>query len=238
MELARAWIEETWAALLARSTLEAETPVLFVADAEHDLDFVEAAYLPPTGFANDYRIFAYVANELAAAQGLHRFALFSQVADGPTQGFAAMLCHELRHGEQDREWGGGLWELDGHLRAALDLHGPDGDRAAYLALPTEYDANAAAAAFVRDQPQALRAGLAVDARFRPYTEEYAPPADLLAAILAAVNEHADLDSDWNGERLGADVTAQYERSRADKERLAERVRYAQRRQGAAIVYVD
>jgi len=151
---------------LATATIADATTVLFVVDGEHDLARVEAAYLPPNGYDLPYEVLRGVGEErLHQADGVHRFALFRTVADGPLGGFAAMLRHELRHAEQFREYGPGLFELDGHLRAALGLGRIAAERDAYESIPTEYDANRNAAAAHAHEPWADElANLAADER--------------------------------------------------------------------------
>ena len=146
IELNAQWINETWAEILAGVAVSEVATVIFVVSGEHDLARVEAAYLPPNGYDLPYAVLRAVGEErLHEMNGLHRFALYQAVADGPLAGFAAMLRHELRHAEQFHEFGPGLFELEGHLRAALGVGRVPAEREQYESIPIEYDANRAAA---------------------------------------------------------------------------------------------
>jgi hypothetical protein len=239
VELTRQWITDIWADLLAEAELADAATVLFVVTGEHDLESVEAAYLSPNGYALGYAVLRAVGEQrLHEATGLHRLALFQTVADGALGGFAAMLRHELCHGEQFGEFGPGLFELNGHLRAALGVGTDVAGREDYEAIPLEYDANRAAAAYVHPRPAGEVAQLVGDERFVAYTRYYEQSEDdVLERTFAAVNERCDLDSQWNGQPLRVDIAAQCEHARqwAARDRVFDA--YNPTRDGDGIVFV-
>ena len=173
---------------------------------------------------------------LCEAAGLHRFGLYQVVADGPLGGFAAMLRHELRHAEQFHDFGPGLFELDGHLRAALGVDGLTAERDEYEAIPLEYDANRAAAAYAATQHGDERTPMAADARFAAYTREY-DSRDVLERTKAAVDEHVEPDEEWNGRPVSVDIAAQYAAARTWAERDRGFDRYNPTREGAPVVFL-
>lgn len=221
VEIPESWIRETWPAQLAIADVIEASTVLYVATGEHDLGNVEMAYLPPNGYELAYEVLRRVGEErLHDANGLHRLAVFQRVRDAPLGGLAAMLRHELRHAEQFNAYGPGLFELNGHLRAALGVGARAAEREHYEAMPLEYDANCVAAAYAREQHAGDLEAMAADDRLAPYARnDYDDRADdLLEATLAAVNEHVDLDSEWNGEPVSVDIAAQYDQARAHVQR--------------------
>jgi hypothetical protein len=213
MQLAADWISATWAELLADGALPETSTVLYVVTGEHDLAHVEAAYLPPNAHDVRYHVLEGVGSQLHDDAGLHRFALFQAVADGPLGGFAGMLRHELRHGEQHHEYGLALFELDGHLRHALGVHDGAADARVYRTIPVETDANRAAARFVRAHFADELAAIAADPRFVDYAREYPDAVDVLEATKDAVEANVDLQAEWNGAAVGDDVSAQYAAAR-------------------------
>lgn len=241
VEMPEAWLRQTWRAQLeAADVIEAST-VLYVVTGDHDLGNVEMAYLPPNGYELSYEVLRRVGEErLHEGNGLHRLAVFERVRDAPLGGLAAMFRHELRHAEQFHVYGPGLFELNGHLRAALGV----GTRAAecerYVAMPLEYDANRVAAAYAREQHVDCLEEMAADDRFAPYAHnDYDDRADdLLEATLAAVNEHVDPDSEWNGEPVSVDIAAQYDHARTHVQRDREFDRYNPTRgDGPGVVFI-
>jgi hypothetical protein len=239
VELERQWISDTWSQLLGEGALNQATTVLFVVSGEHNLSRAEAAYLSPNGYELSYEVLRAVGEQrLHDVNGLHRFALFQGVADGPLHGFVAMLRHELRHAEQFHEFGPGLFELDGHLRAALGVGLIAAERERYESIPIEYDANRVAAAYVRAQDGDALAEIGADERFAAYSRDYdAWDDDLLERTLAAVSEHADLDSDWNGQPLSVDIAAQYDHARQWNTRDRAFDSYNPTRDGDGIVFL-
>jgi hypothetical protein len=239
VDLERQWISDTWTQLLADAGLNEATTILFVVSGEHDLVRVETAYLSPNGYELSYEVLRAVGEQrLHEVNGLHRFAVFQMVAEGPLPGFAAMLRHELRHAEQLHEFGHGLFELDGHLRAALGVGRVAAEREQYEAIPIEYDANRIAAGYVRAHHGDALAELGADERFAAYTRDDDEwDDDVLERTLAAVNQHADLDSDWNGQPLRADVAAQYEHARQWNARDRAFDAYNPTRDGDGVVFL-
>jgi hypothetical protein len=151
LELPEQWIGETWTALAVSANVIEPSTVLFVVTGAHDLDNVETAYLPPNAHQPDYEALRRVGEQrLQEYNGLHRVALFKVVRDGDPAGFASMLRHELRHAEQFHRYGPGLFELNGHLRAALGVGTRADEMGLYESIPTEYDANKIAAAYAHE----------------------------------------------------------------------------------------
>jgi hypothetical protein len=227
VELAEQWIRDSCGALLGDvDGIEAST-VLYVVSGEHDLDNVETAYFPPNGHDLRYEVLRRVGSErLHEDDGLHRIALFKLVRDAPLGGLAAMLRHELRHAEQFHSYGAGLFELDGHLRAALDVHTRAAERELYESIPTEYDSNCVAARCAREHHAGELMAMAADERFAPFARnDYDGRADdLLEATLQAVNEHVDPGEEWNGQPIAVDIAEQYQQARdyADRDRAFDR----------------
>jgi hypothetical protein len=213
VELSQGWIEATWTGQLAVADVIEASTLLYVVAGDHDLDNVEMGYLPPNGYELRYDLLHRVGEErLHEDHGLHRFAIFQAVRDGPLGGFAAMLRHELRHAEQFHRYGPGLFELDGHLREALDVHARAAERERYESLPTEYDANKTAAEYARDHHADELEQMAADERLALYARnDYDDRADdLLAATLQALDEHVDPESLWNGNPVTVDIANQTE----------------------------
>lgn len=229
MQLDEHWIRETWARQLTDADVIEASTVVFVVTGDHDLDNVEMAYLPPNGHDLPYEVLRRVGDvRLHDYNGLHRFAIFQTVRDGSLGGFAAMLRHELRHAEQFHRYGPGLFELDGHLRAALDVHTRAAERDRYEAIPAEYDANRVAAAYARHHHHDELEALAADERFVAYAyDDYDSRADdLLEATVQAVHEHVDLNTLWNGQPVSVDIADQHARAEAHAARDRATDRYS------------
>jgi hypothetical protein len=239
VELSDEWVAETWGELLATVDASlAAAAILYVVRGEHDLTNVEAAYYAPNAQGLQYQVLRSVGEQqLHEANGLHRFALFQMVADGPLAGFAAMLRHELRHAEQFHEFGPGLFELDGHLRAALGVRGLAAEREEYEAIPLEYDANRAAAAYAATRAEE-REAMADDVRFAAYTHSYEPWGDhVLERTKAAVDEHVGADEEWNGRPVSVDIVQQHAAALAWNARDRSFDQYNRTRDGEPVVFL-
>jgi hypothetical protein len=113
------------------------------------------------------------------------------------------------------DFGPGLFELNGDLRAALDVDSRAAERDLCESIPTEYDANRTAARYAREHHAGELTAMAADERFAPSArDDYGGYAsDLLEATLRAVNENVDLDQKWNGKPIAVDIGEQYEQAR-------------------------
>ena len=151
------------AACCADATLDPRTFAVFVVDARRPEGATPMAYLHPEGEVRDDTVLVYraVGAEQAARHRnvRHRLALWAD-AGVPDLAVPAMIRHEVEHARRWERSGGAFFEADGMLRAAVSDSGGSG----YSRLPSEVEANLAAAAFVRRTmgERALRALAAID----------------------------------------------------------------------------
>jgi hypothetical protein len=128
------------------AALDPATFVVWIVDATRPAGSTPLAYLHPDGeVRNDtVLVFRAVGSERAAvfARRAHRIAVWRDLPGLPEAALGPMVRHELAHARRWEESGTAFYEADERLRAAV------GGRS-YAQLPTEREANAAAAAYAR-----------------------------------------------------------------------------------------
>jgi len=122
------------------------TCVVWVVDARRPEGSTPIAYLQPAGRVREdtVQVFRAVGAERARAfeGSAHRFAVWRRLPGLPEAALGPMLRHELAHAVRWHESGTAFYEADERLRA-------EAGASAYTQLPTEREANAAAAAYAR-----------------------------------------------------------------------------------------
>jgi hypothetical protein len=165
--------------------IEPGTCVVWIVDASRPDGATPMAYLHPFGRvrSDTVRIFRAVGAERVRAfeRSAHRFALWLDLPGLPESALGPMLRHELAHAVRWEQSGTAFYEADERLRAAAG--GP-----AYAQLPTEREANAAAAAYA--QHALSRPELAELATVPELTGLLAAkaPADVVGETLALLGE--------------------------------------------------
>src|SRR5712692_2748657 len=198
MNLDDHWIQDTWQRLVCGTTVPEQRTVLFVVTGERDYELSEAAHLRPgaiepanleTSSAVLREVGIERLNASALLEGVHRFGLFQSLDAAPLSAVEAVLRHELRHAEQYDELGLRFWEIDAALRVAMRAHG---DR--YRQIPTERDADRAAALLLRSQHHADLPAIREDPRFAHYAD-VPDSINLTEATIAALEGHEHEVSD-------------------------------------------
>ena len=125
--------------------------VVWVVDTARPPGSTPIAYLHPGGDVRDDTVQVFRAVGRARvrrfAGSAHRIALWRELPELPRAALGPMLRHELAHAVRWELSGTAFYEADEHLRAAVGGAG-------YPLLPTEREANAAAAAYARRVLQA------------------------------------------------------------------------------------
>lgn len=164
--------------------LDPATVAAWIVDASRPPGATPLAYLHPDGAvrADTVRVFRAVgAQRTAEHAGRHRLAVWRRLPCLPAVALEPMVRHELAHAVRWERSGPAFYAADERLRAATGGH-------AYARLPTEREANAAAAAFARrrltEQELAQLASVAELADLLEAT----PPADVVGETLALLGE--------------------------------------------------
>jgi hypothetical protein len=120
--------------------------VVWLVDAVRPPGTTPIAYLQPAGEvrAGTVLVFRAAGGERVRRFRLkaHRLALWRELPGYPDVALGPMLRHELEHARRWERSGTAFYEADERLRAAVGKHG-------YPELPTEREANGAAAAYAR-----------------------------------------------------------------------------------------
>jgi hypothetical protein len=128
------------------AAIEPATCVVWIVDAQRPDGSTPIAYLQPARRVRDdtVQVFRAVGAERAEAfeGSAHRLAVWGHLPGLPESALGPMLRHELAHAVRWEQSGASFYEADERLRAAA------GGKA-YAQLPTEREANAAAAAYAR-----------------------------------------------------------------------------------------
>ena len=130
----------------ADAGLEPASFVVFVVDARRPPGTTPIAYLQPAGVVAPDTVLVFraagagrvAAHHLAA----HRLALWRELPGIPEAALGPMIRHELEHARRWERSGTAFYEADERLRSR---YGGD----SYTSLPTEREANAAAADYAR-----------------------------------------------------------------------------------------
>ena len=161
--------------------LDPATFVVWIVAATRPAGSTPIAYLQPRGAVRDdtVQVFRAVgAGRAAAFEGsAHRIAVWRELPGLPETALGPMLRHELAHARRWEQSGAAFYEADERLRAGVDGR-------AYTHLPTEREANAAAAAYAREalSPLALAKLASVPELADLLAAE--PPADVVAETRA------------------------------------------------------
>lgn len=164
--------------------LDRGTVAAWIVDAVRPPGATPIAYLHPAGVVRPgtVRIFRAVGAERAVAhRGRHRIAVWRSLPRVPAAALGPMVRHELAHAARWERSGPAFYAADERLRAATGGH-------AYALLPTEREANAAAAAFARRTLAAPE--LAQLAAVTELSDLLAstPPADVVGETLTLLGE--------------------------------------------------
>jgi len=131
----------------AHASLDVDAVVAWIVDAAQPPGATPIAYLHPYGAVREdtVRVFRAVGAARAAVyEGTgHRLALWRRLPNLPEAALGPIVRHELAHAARWERSGTRFYEADERLRSAVA--GAD----AYVQLPTEREANAAAGAFAR-----------------------------------------------------------------------------------------
>ena len=156
------------------------------------------AYLHPEGEVRDDTVLVYRAvgaEQVARHRDVrHRLALWAD-AGVPDLAVPAMIRHEVEHARRWERSGGPFFEADGILRSAVSDAGGHG----YSRLPSEVEANLAAAEFVRRTmgARALRALADID-ETAALVAAMPTPDDVVESTLAQLELLPDPDGSIGG----------------------------------------
>ena len=165
--------------------IEPGTCVVWVVDARRPEGATPIAYLHPAGKvrADTVQVFRAIGAERARAfeGAAHRFAVWRRLPGLPEPALGPMLRHELAHAVRWETSGPAFYEADERLRARSGGN-------AYAQLPTEREANAAAAAYAQQALSQIE--LAELASVAELAELLAaePPADVVGETLALLGD--------------------------------------------------
>jgi hypothetical protein len=127
--------------------------VVWVVDAAWPVSTTPIAYLRPGGPLNSLAVLEAVGTGRLDAHRstAHRLALWRELPGIPEPALGPMLRHELEHARRWERSGPAFFDQDDRLRAAVRLVGGKG----YAELPSEREANAAAAGYARRRLSAV-----------------------------------------------------------------------------------
>ena len=169
----------------ADAGLDPSAFAVWIVDAARPAGTTPIAYLQPAGVVrtDTVTVFRVVGAARAArfAHIAHRLALWRDLPGLPDAALGPVVRHELEHARRWQKSGTAFYEADERLRARVGA-------AAYAGLPTEREANAAAAAYACG---ALSAGeLAELEACAELADLFAaePVDDVVAATLALLGE--------------------------------------------------
>jgi hypothetical protein len=160
--------------------------IVWIVDAMRPAGTTPIAYLQPAGAVrpNTVLVFRAVGSERAHPYHLttHRLAIWRELPGLPDAALGPMLRHELEHARRWERSGTEFYEADERLRASVG-------RSGYAQLPTEQEANAAAAAYARRTLSAPQlAELQACGEFTDLLAPDAAPADVVTATLELIGE--------------------------------------------------
>lgn len=160
--------------------------IVWIVDAVRPAGTTPIAYLQPAGEvrSNTVLVFRAVGSERVDPYRLttHRLAIWRELPGLPDAALGPMLRHELEHARRWERSGTAFYEADERLRTSVG-------RSAYAQLPTEREANSAAAVYARrtlSAPQLTE--LQACGEFADLLAGEPAPADVVAATLALVGE--------------------------------------------------
>lgn len=176
--------------------------VVFVVNATRPPGTTPLAYLQPAGSlrADTVLVFRAVGAPRLNPYDLraHRLAIWRALPLIPDVALGLMLRHELEHARRFERSGPAFFEVDGRARAAVDKIGGVG----YARLPSEREANAAAAMYATRTLSALERRAVADCEDCAGLLSFeAPPGDVVEETLAQL---ARLGALPGGEAVGND----------------------------------
>lgn len=160
--------------------------VAWIVDAVRPTGTTPIAYLQPAGCVkpDTVVVFRAVGSERVDPHRLsaHRLAIWRELSGLPDAALGPMLRHELEHARRWQRSGTVFYEADERLRASVG-------RSGYAQLPTEREANAAAAAYARRTLTTSELGeLRACGEFADLLADAPAPADVVAATLELIRE--------------------------------------------------
>jgi hypothetical protein len=168
--------------------IEPGTCVVWIVDARRPDGSTPVAYLHPRASVRDdtVQVFRAVgAGRADAFKGSHRLAVWRELPGLPEPALGPMLRHELAHALRWEQSGTSFYEADERLRAAADS-------STYARLPTEREANAAAAVYAHHALTEVElAELAAIPELADLLVAEAP-ADVVAETLALLGDVVDV----------------------------------------------
>jgi hypothetical protein len=181
--------------------IEPGTCVVWIVDARRPEGSTPIAYLYPGGSVRDdmVQVFRAVgAGRADAFKDSHRLAVWRELPGLPEPALGLMLRHELAHAQRWEQSGTSFYEADERLRAAAD-------GSTYPRLPTEREANAAAAGYAQHAlSQDELAELASIPELADLLVAEAP-TDVVAETLALLGEVVEVTPGRLEPREGASV---------------------------------
>lgn len=181
-------------------------PTLFAAwivDSARPARATPLAYLHPAGSVRDDTVLVFRAvgeQRVSSLLGVaHRLALWRELPGLPDVALGAMLRHELEHAARWERSGTAFYEADERLRARYGSE-------SYSSLPTEREANAAAAAYARRVLTPAELGELSGCEELADLLAAEPTADVVKTTLALLGERVEvavqaLPSGFDGVRI-------------------------------------
>jgi len=152
MRIGRKHLRTAWDRAREDAGLDRRDCVIFLVKARMPAGAAEAGYYRPgrPDWSHDQLIPSILRSispeMLERYEDRHRVAIWSEIPGAPFALLEPLLRHELEHGAQWQRHGRSYSDLDGYLRDAWDARS-NAER--YLKLPSEREANLAAAAYAR-----------------------------------------------------------------------------------------
>jgi|SRR5579884_323593 len=177
-------------AALEDAAVYEDTAVLLLVAAATPADVSDYAYVPPGHWGQlEHRVARDVGDRLNDFSDLHRFCVYAEI-DAPEAGPAVGLRHEAQHAFQFNLYGPHFFYLESIMRRAMRRTGRMNE---YSQIPSERDANRAAAAYAHARYPAEIGALAADVRFADLVGEPVAVADMLGETIESIWDYASRD---------------------------------------------
>lgn len=223
---------------LADAGVAENTTTFFLVAGRPRAREAEVVYIPPPHPSRiNYPLLERVGSQLLHQyNGLHRFAAYQEADEAPLGAIATELRHEAQHAVQFNLYGPDFVELNQLLRDLVRTAGG----APYEEIPSERDANRAAAEYAAEKYPGDLDAMDADERFRQYTVEVASVGDLLAEMVEMVWQFAGQDEtdDHTQRPLGEVVNELREGATAWNEQIEAGADRSVSRQGAQQAVVE
>jgi hypothetical protein len=159
--------------------------VVFVVDAVRPPGTTPLAYLQPAASVRDDTVLVFRAVGRARVDpfrlGAHRLGIWGALPGVPDAALGPMLRHELEHARRFERSGPSFFDADERLRAAVSRAGGSG----YARLPSEREANAAAADYAARTLSALERRAVADCELcAGLLRSEGPPGDVVGETLS------------------------------------------------------